>query len=84
MRKNQLLCYIISARNNSWSPDIVQPNFENVWPVWHYMVEHNDSAFHQHILSYLLQGVVSQYIMSGPICKMSKQKEYLKGNMSCE
>ena len=48
------------------------------------MVGHDERTSHQHILSYPLQGVVSQYIMPGPICKMSDQKELLKGHATCE
>ena len=38
------------------------------------MVGYDDRTSHQHIFSYLIQGVVSQYIMSSPICKMSDQR----------
>jgi len=48
------------------------------------MIRHDDRTSHQHILSYLLQGVVGQYILSGLICKMADQKEDLKGHMSSE
>ena len=51
---------------------------------FHIMIGHDDRTSHQHILSYLLQGVVSQCFMSGPICQMSDQKEDFKGHMSCE
>ena len=51
---------------------------------FHIMIGHDDRTSHQHILSYLLQGVVSQCFMSGPICQMSDQKEDLRGHMSCE
>lgn len=48
------------------------------------MVGQDDRTSHQQILSYLLQGVVCQHIMSGPFCKISDQKEDLKGRLSCE
>jgi len=44
------------------------------------MIEQDDRTSHQHMLSYLLQGVVSQSIMSSPICKMPHQKEDLTGH----
>ena len=50
------------------------------------MIRLDDQTSHQHILilSYLLQSVVIQWIMSDQICKMSDQKEDLKGRMSFE
>ena len=48
-----------SAGNNSRSSDTVRPNFENSGQ-FHIMIGHDDRTCHQHILSSLLQGVVSQ------------------------
>ena len=42
---------------------------------FHIMIGHDGRTCHHHILSSLHQGVVSQEIMSGPICQMSDQKE---------
>ena len=44
------------------------------------MTGQDDQPSHQHILTYLLQGVVRQWIMSGPIFKMSNQNKDLKGH----
>ena len=73
-----------SAGNNSRSLNIVRPKTLKISGPFHIMVGHDDRTSHQHILSYLLQGVVGQHIMSGPFCKMSDQKEDLKGRLSCE
>ena len=72
-----------SARNSSWSSNIVQPKFENVLPISHY-----DWTWLVHFTimsSVILFEVLSvNKIMSGQICKVSNQKEDLKGHMSCE
>ena len=47
---------------------------------FHIMIRHDDRTSHQHILSYLLQGV-SQWFLSGLICKMANQKEDMKGHV---
>ena len=39
---------------------------------------HHDWTSQEQILNYLLQGAVSQKIMSSQVCKMSYQKEELK------
>lgn len=48
------------------------------------MIGRDERTSHRHILSYLLQGDVSEQIMSGPIYKMSDQKKDLKEHMSCK
>ena len=38
-RDNEVYCGVLihyRAKNNSWSLDVIQPNFENVWPISHY------------------------------------------------
>ena len=54
---------------------------------FHIMIPHNDQTPHQHILSYLIQGVVMQSINNYcpvPFCQMSDQKEDFKGQVSYE
>ena len=57
-----------SAQNNSRSPDIVRPNFENVWPISHYDRPHihNISPAHLELPSRFCQsinyGFISRYI----------------------
>ena len=54
---------------------------------FHIMIPHNDQTPHQHILSYLIQGVVMQSINNYcpvPFCQMFDQKEDFKGHVSCE
>ena len=55
-----------SAGNNSQSADIVNQILK-MSGQFHVMIGHDDCTSHQHILSHLLPGVVSQWIMSGPI-----------------
>ena len=41
---------------------------------FHILNQHDDRTSHRHSLSDLLQSVVSQLILSGPICQMSDQR----------
>ena len=78
-KNNQLAVLEITFGHRTLSDQILKMSGQ-----FHIMIGHDDRTSHQHILSYLLQGVVSQCFMSGPICQMSDQKEDLKGHMSCE
>jgi len=70
----------ITVSHQTLSNQILKTNSQ-----FHIMIGQDDQTSHQHILTYLLQGVVCQWIMSGPIFKMSNQKKDLKGhNMSYE
>ena len=60
---HNLLCTMkiyFSAGNNSRSSDIVRPIILKMFDQIHIMIGQDDRTSHQHILSYLLQGVASQ------------------------
>ena len=59
----------ITVSDQTLSDQILKTNGQ-----FHIMTGQDDQPSHRHILNYLLQGVVCQWIMSGPIFKMSNQK----------
>jgi len=63
----------ITVAHGTLSDQILQMSSQ-----FHFKTEHHDWTSQEQILNYLLQGAISQKIMSHQVCKMSYQKEELK------
>lgn len=63
-----------SSGNNNQSADIVNQILKSSGQ-FHVMIGHDDCTSHQHILSHLLPGVVSQWIMSSSILSNVRPEE---------
>ena len=82
---SNILLLISSTGNNRQSPDIVQPNFENVRPISHYDWTGwpNISSTHLQLSSArVCQSINNNYYVQSNLSNC--QKEGLNGLMSCE